>query len=719
MIFTKPKILIVDDQPSNVKAYSKLLANNDVDADVITALSGNEALQLAIIHTFSLVLMDVQMPDMDGYEAAELLLKIEINQNVPIIFITAAYRDRGHQIKGYRCGAVDYLEKPVDDMVLLSKVKVFLTLDDQKTAFKVQSERLKKEVTSRIVVSNNYKKLIDAVEQSPLSIMTTDMTGTIEFVNQVFVSRTGYQKEDAIGRNPRFLQSGYTATETYQELWAAIIAGKTWRGELYNKRKNGDLFWEYAVISPVYNKDDEISHYLAINEDITKRKHYESILSKQQNFDDVTDLSNRVSALDRIHQVTTLTQAKDQKTIILFIDVDDFRHINVSFGQVKGNQVLAEVLARLTSCVRKDDTVARLGGDQFLILLLNMDEDEQIETFCQKLITSVSRAISIEDQLISIRISIGITQSPTDGSDPHVLIQNAETAMYRSKEKGGSAFQFFTPSMNAESLERLTMENRLRQAIEDESLEVYYQPLIDIKSKSLIGAEALLRWTDDQLGVISPETFIPIVENMGMIDSVGEWVLSTATQQAQRWKQKYTVPFRIAVNFSAKQFFNKDIAHTIKKILKSSKLAPSDLEVEITEQLLMLDKRDVKSRLLEIAELGASLSLDDFGTGYSSLSYLKKFPVKTIKIDRSFIYEVTTDPENAILTKTIITMAHSLKMKVIAEGVETKEQLDFLSRHGCNAAQGHYFSKPVPAEQFEALFEQFSGKGKNYKPNNA
>jgi diguanylate cyclase (GGDEF)-like protein/PAS domain S-box-containing protein len=716
MILTRPKILIVDDQPSNLKAYSKLLA--DFDSNIITALSGNEALQLAIIHTFSLVLMDVQMPDMDGYETADLLLKIENNQQVPIIFITAAYKDSSHQIKGYRCGAVDYLEKPVDDMVLLSKVKVFLTLDNQKTALKVQSEHLKKEVTSRLVVSDSYKKLSDAVEQSPLSVMTTDITGTIEFVNQVFVSRTGYQKEDAIGRNPRFLQSGYTAAETYQELWAALTAGKTWRGEFHNKRKNGDLFWEHAVISPVYNKDSKISHYLAIKEDITKRKHYESILSKQQNFDDATDFPNRVLALDRMHQVTTLTQVKDQKTTILFIDVDNFKHINESFGQLKGNQVLAEVVARLTGCVRRDDTVARLGGDQFLILLLNMDEDKQIETFCQKILTSVSQAVSIEDQLIYISISIGITQSPTDGSDPHVLIQNAEAAMYQSKKEGGNAFHFFTTSMNTESSQRLTIENKLRQAIESEFLEVYYQPLIDIKSQSLIGAEALLRWTDDELGFISPETFIPIAEKMGMVDTVGEWVLSTATQQAQRWKQKFTVPFQIAVNFSAKQFLNKDITHTIKKILKSSKLAPDDLEVEITEQLLMLDKHDVKSRLVEIAELGASLSLDDFGTGYSSLSYLKKFPVKTVKIDRSFIYDVTTDPENAILTKTIITMAHSLKMKVIAEGVETKEQLDFLSRHGCNVAQGYYFSKPVPAEQFEVFFEQFSGNGKNDKFNN-
>ena len=600
MILTRPKILIVDDQPSNLKAYSKLLA--DFDADIITALSGNEALQLAIIHTFSLVLMDVQMPDMDGYETAGLLLNIENNQHVPIIFITAAYKDSGHQIKGYRCGAVDYLEKPVDDMILLSKVKVFLTLDDQKATLKVQNERLKKEVTSRLVVSDSYKKLIDAVEQ---------------------------------------------------------------------------------------------------------------------NFDDVADFPNRVLALDRMRQATILTQAKDQITTILFIDVDNFKHINDSLGQLKGNQVLAEVAARLAGCVQRDDTVARFGGDQFLILLPNMSEVEQIEAFCQKILTSVSQAISIEGALVFISTSIGITQSPTDGSDPHVLIQNAEAAMYRSKKEGGNAFHFFTTSMNTESLQRFTMENKLREAIENESLEVYYQPLIDIKSQSLIGAEALLRWADDELGFISPETFIPIVESMGMINSVGEWVLSTATQQAQRWQQKFTVPFQIAVNFSAKQFINKDIAHTIEKILKSSKLAPSDLEVEITEQLLMLDKHDVKSRLREIAELGVSLSLDDFGTGYSSLSYLKKFPVKIVKIDRSFIQEVTTDPEDAILTKTIITMAHSLKMKVIAEGVETKEQLDFLSRHGCNVAQGYYFSKPVPAEQFEALFEQFSGNGKNDKFNNA
>jgi len=710
MILNRPKILIVDDQPNNLKAFSKLLA--DFNVDIITAQSGNEALQRALSHEFSLVLMDVQMPDMDGYETADLLLKMENNQHVPVIFITAAYKDTVHLMKGYRCGAVDYLEKPVDDMILLSKVKVFLTLDDQKTALKLKNERLKKEVTNRLIVSDEYQKLTTAVEQSPMNVMITDITGTVEFVNQGFISSTGYQKEEVIGKNAHFLQSGYTVAGVYQDLWATITAGNTWRGEFHNKRKNGELFWEHAVISPVKNKQDKITHYLAIKEDITERKHYETVLAKQINFDDVTDLPNRILALDRMHQATALTQEKDQKTTILFIDVDNFKHINESFGQLKGNQVLAEVAARLTGCVRRDDTVARLGGDEFLIILPHMDEDEQIESFCQKILASVSQSISLEDQSVFISISIGITQSPADGSDPHVLIQNAEAAMYQSKKEGRNTFRFFTPSMNAESLQRLTMENKLRQAIEDESLEVYYQPLIDIESQTLIGAEALLRWIDADLGFISPETFIPLSENMGMINTVGEWVLSTATQQAHSWQQQFARPFQIAVNFSAKQFFNKDIALTIEKILKSSQLSPNDLEAEITEQLLMLDKHDVKSRLLEIAELGVSLSIDDFGTGYSSLSYLKKFPVKTVKIDKSFIQDVTIDPEDAILTKTIITMAHSLKMKVIAEGVETKEQLDFLSRHDCDVVQGYYFSKPVPAEQFETLFEKFSGKGK-------
>ena len=708
MRLNQPKILIVDDQPNNLKAFSKLLAGFNVD--IMTAQSGNEALKLALENTFSLVLMDVQMPDMDGYETADLLLKIENNQHVPIIFITAAYKDQPHQLKGYRCGAVDYLEKPVEDMILLSKVKVFITLDDQKTTLRVQNERLRNEVTNRLIVSDEFNKLTAAVEQSPLNVMITDITGSIEFVNQGFVHSTGFKREEVLGRNASLLQSGYTAFDTYQSLWATIAVGKTWRGEFHNKCKNGDLFWEHAVISSVKNKQGRITHYLAIKEDITERKHYETVLAKQINFDNVTELPNRILALDRMHQATALTYEKNQKTTILFIDVDDFKHINESFGQLKGNQVLAEVAARLTACVRRDDTVARLGGDEFLIILPHMDENRLIESFCQKILASVSQVIHIEEQSIFISISIGITQSPDDGTDPHVLIQNAEAAMYQSKKEGCNTFRFFTPSMNAESMQRLTMENKLRQAIEDESLEVYYQPLIDVKSQSLIGAEALLRWTDDELGFTSPETFIPLAENMGMINTVGEWVLSTATQQAHSWQQQFARPFKIAVNFSAKQFFKQDIAHTIEKILESSHLAPNDLEAEITEQLLMLDKHDVKSRLQEIAELGVSLSIDDFGTGYSSLSYLKKFPVKTVKIDKSFIQDVTIDPEDAILTQTIITMAHSLKMKVIGEGVETKEQLDFLSRHGCDTVQGYYFSKPVPADQFEALFEQFSGE---------
>lgn len=699
------KILIVDDVSANLFALQQLL--KPCHAEVIQASSGNEALQLALKHHFSLALIDVQMPEMDGYETADLLLGEDVNKDVPIIFITAAYKDEMHRIKGYKLGAIDYIEKPVDDFILLSKVNVFLKLFYQQQDLIEKNNLLNSEAKKRALLLNELKKLMVAVEQSPVAVIITDNVGTIEFVNTTFEHITGYTKSECLGKKPSILKSDSTPDSTYKDLWSTLIAGHTWRGDFYNKKKNGELFWEHAVISPVWGDNDTITHFIAVKEDITQRKQYEKELLKQYNYDHVTDLPNRVLALDRMAQATAIAEASQLNTTIIFVDIDNFKKINDTLGRDFGNRVLVGVAGRLTDCIRKNDTVACMGRDEFILILPGLEKITPVDMFCQQLLNQFKNSFMIDDHEIYVSLSLGISQSPEDGCDPHGLIQNAEAAMAQAKAEGGNSYRYFFQQMNVESAYKLKMETRLRQAIEQELLQVYYQPLVDCKTGCLLGAEALIRWFDEELGTVSPEIFIPFAESSGLIDDIGEWVLTVATRQTRLWQEKYATNFCIAVNFSAHQFFNLDIKDRIERILKQTGLSTDTLEIEITERLLMLDQHDVLSRLNEINQTGVSLSIDDFGTGYSSLSYLKRFPVSTVKIDKSFINEVCTDPEDAILTKTIINMAHSLNMKVIAEGVETKEQLIFLQQHGCDFIQGYYYSKPVDADDFEPFFSQF------------
>jgi len=698
-----PKILLVDDVPANLFALEHLLAS--CSAEIFKANSGNEALKLALQHSFSLILLDVQMPDMDGYETADLLLGDTFNKHVPIIFITAAYKDEIHRLKGYQTGAIDYIEKPVNDFILLSKVHVFLKLADQNQNLLIQYEKLAEQAKQKALLITELKKLRHAVEQSPVSVIITDKAGNIEFVNKAFEQITGYTQSECLGKNPKILQSGNTSYLIYKDLWQTLLQGNTWQGELHNKKKSDELFWEHVIISPVFGDDNKVTHYIAVKEDLTRRKEYENEILKQHNYDSVTSLPNRVLALDRLVQSLATAESSGSKTTIIFADIDNFKKINETYGRDFGNLVLIELAQRLTDNIRKNDTVACMGRDEFLFILPDLEKTMSVDSFCKQLIYCLQKPLVIDKKEIFVVLSLGITQSPDDGKEPHNLIQNAEAAMVKAKSETRNSYQYFTQQMNIESAFNSKMESRLRRALELELFQVYYQPLINCKTGKVQGAEALIRWTDEELGSVSPEDFIPFAENNGFIDAIGEWVLMTATSQAQYWKHKFKIPFIIAVNFSAHQFVNSDIKNRIESILKQTKLPYDSLEIEITERLLMQDQYDVLSRLKEIHSLGIHLSIDDFGTGYSSLSYLKRFPVSTVKIDKSFIDGICSDPEDAILTKTIISMAHSLSMNVIAEGVETEPQLMFLQKHHCDTIQGYFYSKPVDADTFEVFLK--------------
>jgi diguanylate cyclase (GGDEF)-like protein/PAS domain S-box-containing protein len=555
------------------------------------------------------------------------------------------------------------------------------------------------DITDRKQVEETLLKLNRAVEQSPASVMITDRSGRLEYVNPKFVEVTGYSADEVVGKHPLFLESGYPMGDHYGDLWHTITSGQEWHGELHNRRKNGELFWEYASFSPITDAEGVITHFLATKEDITVRKEYEDQLLRQANFDDVTGLPNRVLAMDRLSQALVSANEQNRMVAIMYIDLDRFKNVNDTLGHAAGDQLLKEVAQRFLSCVHESDTVARLGGDEFLIIL-TLDNTIHVETLAAEILEACTSAFMLDGHEMFVSATIGMTVYPDDGANPHVLLRNADAAMYQAKEKGRNTYMFFTPEMNAKAIQRLELETKLRRAMENEDMLLNFQPLVEADTGRLVGVEALIRWGGTELAGVGPHQSIEVAEETGLIVPLGEWVLRTACEQVKSWQELTDRPLRISVNVSARQFKEGNLVELTKSILKELDLSANLLELEITEGLLLSDDPETDIIMRDLSDLGVRLAIDDFGTGYSSLSYLKRFPFDVLKIDRAFIKDVTTDPEDAALTRAIIAMAHGLGLKVIGEGVETEEQLAFLQAEGCNMIQGYLVSRPMDADAF-------------------
>ncbi len=571
---------------------------------------------------------------------------------------------------------------------------------------------LEKEIDDHKLTADSLRKLSQAIEQSPISVMITDLEGNIEYVNPEFSRVTGYTAEEVKGKNPRILKSGHTQPSQFTNMWNSITTGQSWSGELYNKKKNGDLFWENVTVSPIKSKDGKNTHYLAIKEDISIRKEYEERLMYQASYDKLTDLPNRTLAFDRLKQALANAIRDKERLAVMYIDFDHFKNINDTLGHNAGDRFLISMAERLKGIVRDVDTVARLGGDEFMLILTSSHNKsgelpiaeyrEHISTKATEILQKVAQPCVIEEMEFSVTASIGIAIFPEDGDDPHILLRNADTAMYRGKRKGRNIFEVFTPEMSDKIVKRVEIENKLRRAVEDEKFTLKYQALVNTSSMRLEGAEALIRWKDDELGNVPPEVFIPFAEESGLIVDIGQWVIDQVCKDVKSLQaDQDSKDFYIAVNLSGRQFRGKGIAQQIADSLSKNKLKGQSLELEITERLLMKDVPDVISTLNQFKEMGIKLSIDDFGTGYSSLSYLKRFPFDVLKIDKSFVKDIGVDPDDAALCEAIIAMAHSLGLSVIGEGVETKEQFDFMRSRGAEIVQGFYVSKPMRYNDFK------------------
>lgn len=536
-------------------------------------------------------------------------------------------------------------------------------------------------------------------ESTKESILITDAYNNIVAVNEAFTSMTGYTFAEVRGRNPRLLSSGEHDAEFYRDMWNSLNTLGSWHGEITDKNKAGQHFYKHMAINVVKNEHDVITHYVSISSDISERKEYDKNIHFLAYYDVLTGLPNRTLLRDRIGQVIASSHRDNVQFALLFLDLDRFKYINDSMGHSVGDKLLQSVASRLQACVREGDTVSRIGGDEFVLLLRNIDEPG-VSSVADKLLQSLATPFNLGGQEISTYASIGISLYPKHATDFDVLMKNADAAMYSAKENGRNNYKFFMPEMNFRANQVFLMEKDMRVALDQDQFMLVYQPQVDLATGAVCGAEALIRWKHPEKGFISPAEFIPVAEETGQIVTIGEWVLRTACWRFAAWQKQGLPMIPVAVNLSIRQLRQPNLADLIESVLKETGLSPECLELEITESIMMGDTSAAMVFLTRMHKLGVQMSIDDFGTGFSSLNYLKNLPVHKLKIDQSFVRDIGIDASDVAIIRSIISLGHRLDMKVIAEGVETLDQLDFLRLRGCDEIQGFFFSRPLPAEDF-------------------
>ena len=552
------------------------------------------------------------------------------------------------------------------------------------------------DITERKLAEEKLRLSATVLEHIADGVMVTDTAGTIVAVNPGFTRITGYREDEVLGQPSSLSRQGRYDTPFYRGLWSELAATGFGRGDIWNERKDGGTYLESLTVSAVRDTAGAVTHFVAVFSDITKVRQSQDKLDHMAHHDPLTSLPNRLLFNDRLGHALQRAARERQQLAILFIDLDRFKNVNDTLGHQVGDELLKQVALALAGQLREGDTLARLGGDEFIVLLENVD-GLKAGHVAEKLVAMFEQPFIVADYELFVTGSVGISVYPNDALDPNLLIRNADVAMYQAKARGRNGYQFYAPSMSGEGVERLRLEAMLRRSIEKHEIFLNYQPQVEMESGRLIGVEALVRWHNPELGLVSPARFIPVAEDTGFINQLGKWVLEEACRQMVRWEAAGLVVPKMAVNLSVKQFERGSIVKMVGDILLETGLAPRRLQLEVTESVIM-NTGDALAFVNDLHGIGVGLAIDDFGTGYSSLAYLKQLPVQTLKIDRSFIQDIATDSNDEAITIAIIQLAKSLNLSVIAEGVETEEQAIFLQRHGCRHAQGFYFARPGRAE---------------------
>jgi len=568
------------------------------------------------------------------------------------------------------------------------------------------NRKLSKEIVKRKKIEGKLKLASTVYHNTNQAIMVTDENNLIVAINPSFTKLTGYTIDEVNGKNPNILRSDRQDSNFYHRMWESINSTGHWQGEIWNTRKNGEEYAEILTINTIYNDDNKVLQRVGLFTDITEKKLIDEKIWKQANFDELTQLANRTMFTDRLAQEIRVSQRSGKSIALFFLDLDHFKEVNDALGHDKGDILLIEAAKRIQDCVRKSDTVARLGGDEFSVILSPLNKDLHVERIAEDIVKSLSLPFTLEVEEAYVSVSIGIALFPNDTDQMESLIKYADQAMYLAKTEGRNQFSFFTKSMQLAAHYRHQLMNDLRSALKDDQLQLYYQPIVNLKSGKIEKAEALLRWIHPTRGIVSPVEFIPLAEDSGLIIEIGNWVFQQAVDQLKTWQQQYNTNLQISINKSPIQFRSTADFIDWMEYLHTSGVSGESLVIEITESLLIDNSDNIQTQLLGFRNNGIQVAIDDFGTGYSALSYLNKFNIDYLKIDRSFVSNLSPNSNELVLCEAIIVMAHKLGIKVIAEGIETEQQKQLLLNAGCDFGQGFLFSKPVTKEAFEKLWKQ-------------
>jgi diguanylate cyclase (GGDEF)-like protein/PAS domain S-box-containing protein len=563
------------------------------------------------------------------------------------------------------------------------------------------------DITDRERTEAERNKMSRAIEQTGDSVMITNRDGLIEYVNPAFETTTGYSAKEVVGKKPNMLKSGAQGQDFYRNLWKTILAGDTFSEVFVNKKNDGTLYYEEKTITPLKDARGQITHFVATGRDISERMQSQERLQYMAHHDALTDLPNRTLFLDRLKQALARARWHKRTAAVLFIDIDRFKNINDTLGHEVGDDLLQQLSRRLKHCLREGDTVARFGGDEFVVLLDDLAAASDARNLAGKILDQLRPPFEAGAATLHVTASIGISLFPTDGEESNSLLRNADTAMYRAKDSGRNNYQFYSAEMSARAFERLTLENNLRQALERQEFLLYYQPIVNTQTGMVTGVEALLRWQHRDFGMVLPNEFIPLLEETGLIVPVGQWVLQEACRQLATWHQQSWPELRVSVNLSSRQLSDETLYATVEESLKRHHLRPDLLEIEITESAILQHNSASTQTLESLRQLGVRIALDDFGTGYSSLSHVQNFDVDVIKIDRSFVMDIPGDKTDTAITEALIALGKGLKLDIIAEGVETGTQRDFLAALGCHVMQGYLFSRPLPASEIPGILSRY------------
>ena len=556
------------------------------------------------------------------------------------------------------------------------------------------------DITARKEAEEKLRLSATVLQHIADGVMVVDDRGIIVAVNPAFTQITGYSEEEALGKDRSLTRSGRHDDSFHESLWEQLVTNGYWRGEVWSLRKSGEQYLEWLTMTAVRDQSGMTTHYVGVFSDITKVKESQEKLDHLAHHDPLTALPNRLLFHDRLHHAIQRVTRGNEQLALLFIDLDRFKNVNDTLGHHIGDELLQQVAKALSSKLRDGDTLARLGGDEFIVLLEDVDGQYGASQVAEKLVAMFEQPFMVAGHELFVTCSVGVSLFPADASDLNMLIRNADVAMYQAKARGRNGYRFYAPSMTGEGVERLRLETFLRRSIEKEEIFLNYQPQVEIDTGRLIGVEALVRWNHPELGLVPPIRFIPLAEDTGFINQLGKWVLSEACHQMVRWQEAGLEVPKMAVNLSAKQFDRGSIVSMVADILRETGLEPHRLQLEVTESVIM-NTGDALAFINDLHAIGVSLAIDDFGTGYSSLAYLKQMPVQTLKIDRSFIKDISTDVNDEAIAIAIIQLGKSMNLSVIAEGVETHDQAAFLLRHGCNQAQGYFYSRPVMPEDLQ------------------